>query len=94
MSHRHSFGCFSEASKTFLVVKEEYAKAAERAFADTSVSITTHSKRHLGVVVGSEAFRNEFMSAKVKSWCTEIDLLSQVALSHPHAAYVHGQTSK
>ena len=33
----------------------------------------------------------------MKSWCSDIDLLAQVALSHPHAAfaaYVHGQTSK
>ena len=51
----------------------------------------------VGAAIGSEAFRNEFVYGKVKSWCKEIDLLSQVALSHPHAAfaaYVHGQTSK
>ena len=97
--HGPSFGYFPKASKTFLVVKKEYTKVAERAFADTSVSITTHGKRHLhvGAAVCSEAFRNEFASRKLKSWCKEIVRLSQVALSHPHAAfaaYVHGQTSK
>ena len=92
-----SFGYYPKASKTFLVVKEEYAEEAERAFADTSVSITTQGKRHLGAAVGSMAFRDEFVSGKVKSWCKEVELLSQAALSHPHAAfaaYIHGQASK
>ena len=78
-------------------MKEEHAKEAVRAFANICFTITTHGKRHLGASVGSEAFRNEFVSAKVKGWCKEIELLSQVSLSHPHAAfaaYVHGQTSK
>ena len=86
-----------KASKTFLVVKGGYAEEAERALADTSVSITRHGKKHLGVTVGSVAFRDGFMSGKVKSWCITTELLSQVALSHPHAAcaaYVHGQASK
>ena len=47
VTHGSSFGYFPKASKTFLVVKEEYAKVAERAFADTNVSITTYGKRHL-----------------------------------------------
>ena len=92
-----SFGYYPKASKTFLVVKEEYAEEAERAFAYTSVSITTQGKRHLGAAVGSMTFRDEFVSGKVKSWCKEAELLSQVALSHPHAAfaaYIHGQASK
>ena len=43
-----SFGYYPKAaSKTFLVVKEDYAKEAERAFADTSVIITTQWQRAL-----------------------------------------------
>ena len=63
----------------------------------TSVSITMHGKRHLDAAVGSMAFRDEFVSGKVKSWCKKVELLSQIALSHPHAAfaaYVHGQASQ
>ena len=75
VTHGPSFGYFPKASQNFWVVKEEYAKEAERAFANTSVSITTHGKRHLGATVSSKAFKNEFVSAKVKTWCKEIDLL-------------------
>ena len=76
------------------MVKEECAEKAERACAGTSVNITTHGKRHLGATVGSVAFRDKFVSGKVKGWCEELELLSQVAQSHPHAAYVHWQASK
>jgi hypothetical protein len=92
-----SFGYYPKASKTFLVVKGEYVHIAEQAFADTEVNITTQGKRHLGAAVGSTDFRDEFVSRKVKQWCDEIELLSNVALSQPHAAfaaYVHGQASK
>ena len=89
-----SFGYYPKASTTFLVVKEEYAEEAERAFADTSVSIATHGKRHLGAAVGSMAFRDKLVCGKMKSWYTE---MSRVALRHPNAAfaaYIHGLASK
>ena len=65
--------------KTYLVVKEEHAEKAERAFAGTSVNITTHGKRHLGAVVGSLDFRNKIVEKKVKTWCNETEMLSKVA---------------
>ena len=40
--------------------------------------MTTQGKRHLGAAVGSMAFRDEFVSEKVNSWCKEVELLSQV----------------
>ena len=92
-----AFGYYSKASKTFLVVKEEYAEKAVKAFANTNISITAHGKGHLGTAVGSVDFRDEFVSGKVQEWCKDILLLSEVALSQPHAAfaaYVHGQASK
>ena len=69
-----SFGYYPKAYKTLLVVKEEYAEEAERAFAGTSVNKTTHGKRHLGATVGSVAFRDEFVPGKVNGWCEELEL--------------------
>ena len=46
---------------------------------------------------GSTDFRDDFVLRKVKQWCKETELLSNVALSQLHAAfaaYVHGQASK
>ena len=92
-----SFGYYPKASKTFLVMKEEWPHIAEQAFVDTDVNITTQGKRYLGIAVGSMDFRDEFVPRKVKQWYDEVELLSNVALSQPHAAFVahvHGQASK
>ena len=43
-------------------------------------------KRHLGTTVGCVVVRDEFVPGKVKTLCKEIELLSKVALSQPHAA--------
>ena len=78
-------------------MKGEYVHIAEQAFADTEVNITTQGKRHLDMAVGYTDYRDEFVSSKVKQWCDEIELLSNVGLNQPHAAfaaYVHGQASK
>ena len=58
-----SFGYHPKASKTFLVVKDEYAEDAERAFADTRVSITIKGKTPR-CSCGSMAFRDEFVSER------------------------------
>ena len=66
--HGPSFGYYPKASKTFLVVKKEYAEEAESAFAGTSVNITTHGKRHHDATVESVVFRDKFVSGMVRSW--------------------------
>ena len=47
------FGYHPNATKTYLVIKDKYAVAARRAFAGTSISITTNGQRHLGVAIDS-----------------------------------------
>ena len=53
---------YSNASKIFLVVKDEYKDEAKTAFGDTSVTITTHGKRHLGAAVESRDFTTEYVT--------------------------------
>jgi hypothetical protein len=90
------FGYHPNASKTYLVVKEECEAVATQAFADTEVHITSQGKRHLGAALGSKTFTEEYVSDKVQEWTKEIKCLAQVAVSQPHAAYAaftHGISS-
>ena len=92
-----SFGYFPNDSKTYLVVKQEFVKVANDAFADTDVLITTHGKRHLGAALGSKTFTEEYVSNKVEGWIKDVKNLVQIALSQPHAAYaafVHGLSNR
>ena len=88
-----SFGYHPNASKTYLVVKQEYEESAKTAFADTEVHITTQGKRHLGAALGFKSFTEEYVTEKVQKWTDDIKYLAKIASSQPHAAYaayVHG----
>ena len=94
--HGPSFGYHPNASKTYLVIKQEYEEPAKEAFADTDVHMTTHGKRHLGAALGSKTFTEEYVNNKVQGWTKDIMNLADVASSPPHAAYatyVHGLSS-
>ena len=56
-------------------------------FKDTAINVTTEGHKHLGAVVGSTAFLNEYISNKVTSWTEEIAKLAEFALSQPQACY-------
>ena len=61
-----TFGYHPNASKTYLVVKQEHEVHATQLFADTDVHITIHGKRHLGAALGSKTFTEEYVSNKVQ----------------------------
>ena len=93
------FGYHLNAAKTCLVVKEEKEEKAKHVFQDsiTNIFITREGKRHLGAAIGSSSFVETFVSNKVEEWREEIEKLSSVAGSQPHAAhaaFVHGMKHK
>jgi len=91
------FGYFPNASKTWLVVKEQFLKRAQLIFADTCVNVTTDGRPHLGAAIGSTAYISQYVSSKVTGWIQELQSLSSFAITQPHAAYsafTHGLVSK
>ena len=81
------FGYFPNPSKTCLVVKEVFYDAAVKMFQGSGISITVDGKRHLGGALGSPSFVTSFVKEKVSTWAKELDLLSDISITHPHAAY-------
>ena len=91
------FGYFPNPSKTCLVVKESFYDAAVELFQDSGISITVDGKRHLGGALGSPSFVASFVKERVSTWAKELDLLSDISITHPHAAYsafTHGFIGK
>ena len=91
------FGYFPNASKTWLVVKEQYLKHAQILFANTCVNVTTDGRPHLGAAIGSSSYIAQYVSSKISIWVQELHLLSSFANTQPHAAYsafTHGLISK
>ena len=68
-------GYFPKANKSWLIVKPEKYEAAKGIFKDTNLDITNEGKRHLGAVVATEEFRNEYVIMRVNEWVAELKLL-------------------
>ena len=52
------------------------------------VNITLEGRRHLGAVIGSKEFKNQYCQEKVDKWLREMESLTEITKSQPHAAYV------
>ena len=81
-------GYLVNGSESWLIVKsQELADEAERVFGD-KVNVTTEGKRHLGAVIGSKEYKDQYCAEKVQGWKGEISTLAETAKSQPHAAYI------
>ena len=81
------FGYLCNASKSSLIIKEEDLPQAESMFSGAGINITIEGKKHLGAPLGTDVFRESFISVKVEKWVEEIKQLSIIAESQPHATY-------
>ena len=60
---------------------------AQNVFANSRVNITAEGKGHLGAVVGSRKYRDEYVKDLVKDWDNQITILSTIPETQPEAAY-------
>ena len=61
---------------------------AQNLFANSSVNITTEGKGHLGAVIGSTEYRDEYVKSLVKDWDNRLNILSTIAETQPQAVYL------
>ena len=91
------YGYFPNAKKTWLIVKENKLSEATVTFSDTEISITNEGRTQLGGAIGTRAFIEMYAKQKISEWTQEVELLSSIAISQPHAAYTaftHGLANK
>jgi hypothetical protein len=82
------YGYFPNGSKTILILKNKsHSVLADTLFKHTGIKVVTDGERHLGAVVGTEAFREKYVTDKVAKWVSDIDQLSEIAKDEPHVAY-------
>ena len=80
-------GYYAKPSKSWLIVKPEHKEYAEQVFAGTGLQITTQGQRHLGAVIGSEEYKDDYVTKQVEKWIGELEMLGEVAKIDPHVAY-------
>ena len=77
-----------ESIQTWLVVKECHLESAKEIFKDTGVHVTTDGKVYLGSFIGPDHMKDVFVQGKVDSWLAELEELSSIAVTQPHAAFI------
>ena len=52
------------------------------------MNITGEGKRHLGAVIGSQNYKDEYCEGLIAEWEAELENLAEIAKSEPQAAYI------
>ena len=81
------YGYFPNPEKNWLVVKEEHYESVNATFAGSGIQLTRLGRQYLGSAIVPAAFSEAFVKMKVGVWVYEIEQLSLIAKTHPHAAY-------
>ena len=61
---------------------------AQNIFANSRVNIIAEGKIHLGAVIGSIEYRDEYVKDLVKDWDNQLTILSTIAETQPQATYL------
>ena len=59
------FGYFPEGSKSWIIVRENAKEHAQTIFNKTKMKLTTDGQRHLGAVIGTANFKQNYMKEKI-----------------------------
>ena len=71
-----------------MIVKEDKLGKVRNVFNGSNVNVTMEGKRHLGAVIGSNEYREEYVKDLDNDWDNQLVLLSSIAESQPQAAYL------
>ena len=74
--------------KCWLILKNPDLLAAARDIFGSTINYTIDGQRHLGAVIGSPSFKEEYCTDKVRDWTNQLSQLSKFATTQPHAAYI------
>ena len=68
-------------------MKPSIKDIALKIFENTGINITKHGKRHLGAVIGSIEYGENYATPKVSTWLDELNTLCDIARIKPQEAY-------
>ena len=81
------YGYYPKPSKCILIIKSaDLLQEATHLFSGTGITISYHGERHLGAAIGSDDFKNHYVSSKVNNWIKDLEQLAEIAMEEPQAA--------
>ena len=73
--------------KCWLLTKQGKEDAAREVFRDTAINISTQGHKHLGAILGSRTYVEEYVNGKVEGWVDQVVKLAECAATYPQASY-------
>ena len=80
-------GYFSNASKTWIVIKPLLHYKATQIFDSTGMKIMIDGGTHLGGFIGLQEAEEQYGIDKIRELTNQVLLLTNIAKAEPHAAY-------
>ena len=59
--------------------RENAKEHAQTILNKTKIKLTTEGQRHLGAVIGTANFKQNYMKEKINQWIQELPILSKIA---------------
>ena len=87
IEHGPYIGYYVNADKSWLICKQQHLEHAKQIFTDSPIGITIEGRKHLGAIIGSAEYKVNYVQEKVATWIAEVEALSEIEKSEPHAAY-------
>ena len=82
------YGYFPNPNKFVLIVKNESMRErANELFGNCGIQISSRGKRHLGAIVGTQEYKEEYIREKVGEWKEDVKALASIAKKEPQGAY-------
>jgi len=75
------------SSKSWLITKPEHLADAKATFNETHVNVTAEGRPYLGAPLDTQDYCDKFVANKVIECKAELEALSSIAETQPHAAY-------
>ena len=88
---------YPNASKTHLIVKQEYVQSAKGLFDGSGITVIADGDRYLGAAIGTRTYIEQYVKNKISEFIGEVKILLAFALTQLHAAYsafCHGLIGK
>ena len=82
-----TIGYLPNAKKCWLITKPDKEETTRKVFAGTAVNVSSQGQRHLGAVLGSREYFEDYVNGKVEEWVSEVAKLSEFAATEPQASY-------
>lgn len=81
-----AYGYFPKPSKTYLILKRPDLLEKARELFGEEIKITTDGKRHIGAVIGTKEFKEEYVRDKIEKWIKDVTQLAEIARDEPQVA--------